>query len=405
MERSGFIPSAVKRLVTGPPLYYVWVLLLSAVAVTGVITYTTQVNQGLVVTGMTSFVSWGLYIGNFTFLVGVAAAAVLLIIPAYLYEFGPIKEIVIVGEALAVSALMMCMMFVTADLGRPDRIWHLIPGLGILNIPSSMLGWDIVVLNGYLFLNLFIPGYILLRAYQAKDVNMKFILPFILLSIPWAVSIHTVTAFIYNGLAARPFWNASILAPRFLASAFCSGPSLIIILFQIIRRYTNFHVRDEALFKLAEIVAVAMAVNLFLAGAEFFKELYSNTDHLAPLQYLYMGLHGKGRLVPWVWTAMGFNIAAFVIFLIPWTRKNFVTLNLGAVLIICGIWIEKGMGLIIPGFIPSPLGRVWEYAPTTVEILVSMGIWAIGLLILTLILKIIIPIETGEFTRAGKAAA
>lgn len=404
MERSGFISSAVKRLVAGPPLYYSWVLLLLVIAAVGVIAYATQLKDGLVVTGMTSFVSWGLYIGNFTFLVGVAAAAVLLIIPAYLYEFGPIKEIVIVGEALAVSVLLMCIMFVTADLGRPDRIWHLVPGWGILNIPSSMLGWDIVVLNGYLFLNLFIPGYILVRAYQTREVNMKFILPFILLSIPWAVSIHTVTAFIYNGLAARPFWNASILAPRFLASAFCSGPSLIIILFQIVRRYTKFHVKDEALFKLAEIVAVAMAVNLFLAGAEFFKELYSDTHHLAPMQYLYGGLHGKGRLVPWVWTAMGFNIAAFVIFLIPKTRKNFMTLNLGAVLIICGIWIEKGMGLIIPGFIPSPLGRVWEYVPTTVEMLVSLGIWAIGLLILTLLLKIIIPIETGEFTRAGKAA-
>ena len=405
MERSGFISSAVKRLVTGPPVYYAWVLVLLAVALVGIFTYTTQLKQGLVVTGMTSYVSWGLYIGNFTFLVGVAAAAVLLIIPAYLYEFGPIKEIVIVGEALAVSVLLMCMMFVTADLGRPDRIWHLIPGWGILNIPSSLLSWDIVVLNGYLFLNLFIPGYILVKAYQRKEPNMKFILPFILLSIPWAVSIHTVTAFIYNGLAARPFWNASILAPRFLASAFCSGPALIIILFQIVRRYTKFHVKDQALFTLAEIVAVAMSINLFLAGAEFFKELYSDTHHLSPLKYLYAGLHGKGNLVPWVWTAMAFNLIAYVIFLIPKTRKSFVTLNLGAVLIIGGIWIEKGMGLIVPGFIPSPLGRVWEYVPTKVEVLVSMGIWAIGLLVLTLLLKIIIPIETGEFTKTGDATA
>ena len=404
MERSGFIIEAGRRLIKGPPIYYFWVVLLAVLAFVGVYAYTKQIQAGLIVTGMTSYVSWGLYIGNFTFLVGVAAAAVLLIIPAYLYDFGPIKEIVIVGEALAVSALLMCLMFVTADLGRPDRVWHLIPGLGILNLPSSLLGWDIVVLNGYLFLNLFIPGYILWNAYYDKPVNMRFILPFILLSIPWAVSIHTVTAFIYNGLAARPFWNASILAPRFLASAFCSGPSLIILLFQLVRNYTKFHVKDEALFKIAEMIAVAMAINLFLLGAEFFKELYSDTHHLAPLRYLYLGLHGKGVLVPWVWTALIFNIVAFVIFLIPATRKSFVTLNLGCVLIIVGIWIEKGMGLIIPGFIPSPLGEVWEFIPTTIEILVSMGIWAIGLLILTLILKIIIPIETGDFTKSGRVA-
>lgn len=399
MQRSGFIFEAGRRLVQGPPIYHFWVLLLAIVACVGIYAYTKQIESGLIVTGMTSYVSWGLYIGNFTFLVGVAAAAVLLIIPAYLYDFGPIKEIVIVGEALAVSALLMCLMFVTADLGRPDRIWHLIPGLGILNLPSSLLGWDIVVLNGYLFLNLFIPGYILWNAYHEKPVNMRFILPFILLSIPWAVSIHTVTAFIYNGLAARPFWNASILAPRFLASAFCSGPSLIILLFQIVRRHTKFHVKDEALFKIAEMIAVAMAINLFLLIAEFFKELYSDTHHLAPLHYLYLGLHGKGVLVPWIWTALAFNVCAFIIFLIPGTRKNFVTLNIGCILIIIGIWIEKGMGLIIPGFIPSPLGEVWEFVPTTIEILVSLGIWAIGLLALTLILKIIIPIETGDFSQ------
>jgi molybdopterin-containing oxidoreductase family membrane subunit len=399
MGQRGFIAAAARRLFYGPGIYYAWMAILTLVAAIGIWAYTAQLRQGLIVTGMTSYVSWGFYIGNFTFLVGVAAAAVLLIIPAYLYDFGPIKEIVIVGEALAVSALLMCLMFVTADLGRPDRLWHLIPGLGILNAPSSLLSWDIIVLNGYLFLNLFIPGYILVKAYNNEEPNMRFILPFILLSIPWAVSIHTVTAFIYNGLAARPFWNASILAPRFLASAFCSGPALIIILFQIVRRYTRFHVKDEALHKIAEMIAVAMAINLFLLGSEFFKELYSDTHHLSPLQYLYMGLHGKDALQPWIWTALLFNITAFIIFIIPKTRKNFATLNLGCVLIIIGIWIEKGIGLIIPGFIPAPLGEVWEYKPTTMEILVTLGIWAIGLLILTTLLKVIIPIETGEFTK------
>ncbi len=356
MDRSNFIIEAAKRLVTGPPLYYFWIGLLLVIAGIGIGAYTKQLEQGLIVTGMTSYVSWGFYIGNFTFLVGVAAAAVLLIIPAYLYDFGPIKDIVIVGEALAVSALSMCMMFVTADLGRPDRLWHLLPGLGILNLPRSLLGWDIVVLNGYLFLNLIIPGYILFKAHRNKPANMKLIWPLILLSIPWAVSIHTVTAFIYNGLAARPFWNASILAPRFLASAFCSGPALVIILYQIVRYYTKFHVKDEALFKIAEMIAIAMAINLFLLGAEFYKELYSNTHHLSPLEYLYVGLHEKGMFVPWIWTALVFNVLAFMIFIIPATRKNFVTLNIGCALIIIGIWIEKGIGLIVPGFIPSPLG-------------------------------------------------
>jgi len=405
MERSGFFSGALKRLFVGQPIYYVWVIILLLGAGAGIVAYMTQLRSGLVVTGMTNYVSWGLYIGNFTFLVGVAAAAVLLIIPAYLYDFGPIREIVVVGEALAVSVLIMCMLFVTVDLGRPDRLWHLIPGWGILNVPSSLLSWDILVLNGYLFLNLFIPGYLLWKAYNMKEPNMSFIVPFILLSIPWAVSIHTVTAFIYNGLAARPFWNASILAPRFLASAFCSGPALVILIYQVVRKYTKFDVKDKALFTITEFIAVAMAINLFLLGCEFYKELYSDTHHLSPLTYLYAGLQGKGMLVPWIWTAFAFNVIAFIIFLIPATRKNFATLNLGCVLIIVGIWIEKGIGLIVPGFIPSTLGQVWEYAPTAIEILVTLGIWSIGLLVFTFLLKIVIPIETGEFTKASPASA
>ena len=403
--RSGFVSGAIERLLKGPPLYYAWLAFLSVLVSVGVLAYAWQLKNGLVVTGMTSYVSWGLYIGNFTFLVGVAAAAVLLIIPAYLYDFGPIKEVVIVAEALAVSAILMVLMFVTADLGRPDRFWHLIPFLGMLNIPRSMLSWDLVVVNGYLVLSLTIAGYLLYKAYQRQEPNMSLILPFILLSIPWAVSIHTVTAFLYNGLPARPFWNASILAPRFLASAFCSGPALIILIYQIVRRYTKFHVTNEALFKIAELICYAMAINLFLLGAELFKEIYSDTLHLAPLKYLYSGLHGKDALVPWMWTALVFNVIAFLLFLVPTSRKNFKTLNLGCLLMIVGIWIEKGLGLVVPGFIPAPLGEVWEYAPTITEILVMVGIWGVGILVFTLLLKIIIPIETGEFTVDNQVTA
>lgn len=405
MLRSGFVSGAIERLLKGPPLYYAWLAFLSVLVSVGVLAYAWQLKNGLVVTGMTSYVSWGLYIGNFTFLVGVAAAAVLLIIPAYLYDFGPIKEVVIVAEALAVSAILMVLMFVTADLGRPDRFWHLIPFLGMLNIPRSMLSWDLVVVNGYLVLSLTIAGYLLYKAYQRQEPNMSLILPFILLSIPWAVSIHTVTAFLYNGLPARPFWNASILAPRFLASAFCSGPALIILIYQIVRRYTKFHVTNEALFKIAELICYAMAINLFLLGAELFKEIYSDTLHLAPLKYLYSGLHGKDALVPWMWTALVFNVIAFLLFLVPTSRKNFKTLNLGCLLMIVGIWIEKGLGLVVPGFIPAPLGEVWEYAPTITEILVMVGIWGVGILVFTLLLKIIIPIETGEFTVDNQVTA
>jgi molybdopterin-containing oxidoreductase family membrane subunit len=362
----------------------------------GIWAYGKQFRAGLTITGMADQVSWGLYIGNFTYLVGVAAAAVLLIIPAYIYDFGPIKEITILGEILAITALMMSMLFVTLDLGHPERVWHLLPFLGSPNFPSSLLDWDVLVLNGYLFINIFISTYLLVMIYLGKKGQKWLYMPLVLLSIPWAVGIHTVTAYLYNGLGARPFWNASILVPRFLASAFCSGPAFCIIIFQLIRKFTKFNVKDEALYKIAEMVCIAMGINLLLLGAEVFKELYTDSWHKAPIIYMYAGLHGHTGLVKLMWTSLAFNVLGFLIFLIPVTKKNFWTFNLASILIVVGVWMEKGVGFIVPGFIPTPLGEIWEYVPRMPEILITVGVWGIGFLFYTLAVKIAIPIETGE---------
>lgn len=387
---------AIKEVFSGSRNYYIWVGFLGLLILLGGGTYFLQLKDGLIITAMRDQVSWGFYLSNFTFLVGVAAAAVLLVIPAYIYDFKPIKEIVLFGEMLAITAIIMCIMFIMVDVGRPDRVWHLLPFFGTMNWPASMLAWDVLVLNGYLVINLAVVFYVMYRIAHNMEYSMAVVKPLVILSIPWAVSIHTVTAFLYNGLPARPFWNASILAPRFLASAFCSGPALMIIIFQIIRKIFPLEIENRAINKIAELIAYAMGFNLFLFGAEIFKEFYSGTIHVAPLQYMYFGLHGNNGLVPYLWTALIFNIIAFFLFLFKSTRENIFTLNMACVLVIIGIYIEKGMGLVIPGFIPSALGEIYEYAPSNPEILISVGVWALGALIYTFMLKFAVPIYTGQ---------
>lgn len=387
---------ALKGVLQGGVRYYAWTGFLLIIILLGFGAYLRQADQGLIVTAMRDQVSWGFYIANFTFLVGVAAAAVLLVIPAYLYNFKPIKEIVLFGEMLAIAAVVMCILFVVIDMGQPLRVWHLLPLVGAMNFPSSLLVWDVIVLNGYLAINLLLVVYALTRLAAGKEYNLARIMPLILLSIPWAISIHTVTAFLYNGLAARPFWNASILAPRFLASAFCSGPAIMLLLLQVVRKFTRLEIDNRAFFKIAELVAYAMGINLFLLGAEVFKEVYSGTIHAAPLEYLYLGLHGKSQLVPWMWTALTFNLIAFVIFLVPRLRENLVILNAGALLIVAGVYIEKGLGLIVPGFVPDVLGEIYEYWPSATEGMIAAGIWALGALLYTIMIKFSVPIYTGE---------
>ncbi len=396
-----FIADSARLAVRGGKLYYAWVGFLLLLILLGAWGYSSQLQQGLIATHMRDQVSWGFYIGNFTFLVGVAAAAIMLVIPAYVYDWEPIKEITILGEMLAISALVMCLGFVLVDIGRPDRFWHIIPLIGRLNWPQSLLAWDVLVLNGYLLLNAFVVTYLLYCAYTGKHYVKKLVLPLVLFSIPMAVSIHTVTAYLYNGLASRPFWNSAILAPRFLASAFCSGPAILLILLQILRKTTRLRISDEAIFKVAELMAYTMGFNLFLTAAEVFKEFYSATEHVVYSQYLYFGLKGHHTLVPFAWASVACGLAAFILFLLPRTRRNWITLNLGCVLIYSSVYIEKGMGLIIPGLTPDTLGEIYIYRPSATEVMVAAGIFALGFLVFTLLLKAAVPMMLGEHTLAS----
>ena len=399
-----FVSASVRIVLRGNPAYWIWLTLLGALIVSGALAYARQASTGLVLTAMRDQVSWGFYIGNFTFLVGVAAAAVVLVIPAYIYDWKPIREIVIFGELLALSAIIMCLLFVLVDMGRPDRLWHLIPLWGYMNFPSSILGWDAIVLNLYFLVNFVVVTHILYRTFHGRPYEKRIVIPLVLASIPMAIGIHTVTAFLYNGMAARPYWNSSILAPQFLASAFSSGPAILLIVLQLLRRFTRFEIQDQAIWKIAELMAYAMFLNLFLHGAEAFKEYYSNTEHLLYTRYWFQGLGDHRTLVPFAWSAVALNVTAFLLFIMPATRQNPITLNIGCLATYAGGYIEKGMGLIIPGFTPDTLGEIYQYYPTMTELRVSAGVFAIGFLVFTLMLKVAVPISLGEL-RASHAWA
>src|SRR5690242_9621305 len=381
--------------------YYTWMGALTVFCLLGLNAYCKQFAHGLITTGMSDEVSWGVYIANFTFLVGVAAAAVMMVIPVYIYDNEELHDLVIFGELLAVAAIIMCLLFVTVDLGRPDRFWHLIPGIGEFNFPASMLSWDVIVLNGYLLLNIHICGYLLYCRYCNKKPGKWFYIPFVFVAIVWAVSIHTVTAFLYVGLGGRPFWNSSIVGPRFLASAFTAGPALIILALQVIRKVTDYRISDRALLTLRNIVQVSMLINVFLLANEIFKEFYTRTSHVASSKYLFFGLHGYHSLVPWIWIAITFNFVSMGLLVLP-LSKSLKYLNIACILAIVGIWIEKGMGLVVPGFIPTPLGEMVEYSPSVNETLVCLGIWAFGFLSYTVFLRMSIPILQGRLTQANE---
>jgi molybdopterin-containing oxidoreductase family membrane subunit len=373
----------------GSGKYYGWILFLLVVWGGGAGCYAYQLTEGLRVTGMGRDISWGLYIAQLTFLVGVAASAVMVVIPYYLHNYKAFGKITVLGEFLAVSAVSMCGLFVIVDLGTPARALNLI----LYPTPNSILFWDMIVLNMYLVLNLVIAWNVL--SAEKKGVHApNWVKPLIYLSIPWAVSIHTVTAFLYAGLPGRHLWLTAILAVRFLGSAFAAGPSLLILLCLFVRKVSKFDPGKEAIQSLAKIVTYALIASIFFVGLEFFTAYYSQVPgHMHGLEYLYFGLEGHGKLVPWMRVSAVLAIVALLFLLNPGTRRNEKTLAFAAALTFIALWIEKGLGLVLAGFIPNPLEHVTEYYPTAPELMITVAIYAIGLLIITILYKVAISVK------------
>jgi Ni/Fe-hydrogenase subunit HybB-like protein len=379
----------LEKALVGSRRYYGWVAFLLVVMGVGFLCYLMQLREGLGITGMSRDVSWGLYIAQFTFLVGVAASAVMLVLPYYLHHYKTFGRITILGEFLAVAAVAMCLTFIIVDLGQPARAFNVL----LYPTPNSILFWDMIVLNGYLLLNIVI-GWTVLGAEKKGLAPPSWVKPFIYISIPWAISIHTVTAFIYAGLPGRGFWLTAIMAPRFLSSAFASGPALLILFCFIIRRLTKFDPGKEAIQTLAKIVTYAMIISIFFVLMELFTAFYSQIpEHTHHFLYLFVGLEGHTTLVPWWWAFMIMAVVSIYLLINPKTRNSEVWLAVACALVFISLWIEKGLGLVITGFIPNPLDKVFEYSPTWPEVFITLGVWAMGFLILTVLYKIAISIK------------
>jgi len=373
----------------GSKKYYGWMTALIALIGVGVICFLYQLYVGLGTTGMSRDVSWGIYIAQLIFLVGVAASAVMVVLPYYLHNYKEFGRITILGEFLAVSAILMCMLFVFVDLGRPFRL------LNIFLYPTlnSIMFWDVMVLNGYLLLNIVI-GWITLSAERKGIRPPRWIKPLIYLSIPWSISIHTVTAFLFAGLPGRGYWLTAIMAPRFLASAFAGGPALLIILSLIIRRFTKFDPGTKAIQMLARIVTYAAIVNVFFFFLEVFTVFYSQIpEHMDHFKYLFFGLEGHGILRPYMWASMSLAFVAILLLILQQVRHNERLLGLACVMIFISIWMDKGLGIISGGFVPNPMHQVTEYSPTVPELLITLGVYAIGFTVLTVLYKIAVAVK------------
>ena len=386
----------VERLLTGSKRYYMWLAFLCVVILGCLCVYWQRLQQGLGITGMNRDVSWGLYISQFTYFVGVAASAVMLVLPAYFHHYKKFKRMIIFGEFMAISAVIMCALFIVVDLGQPQRMANVL----LHPTPNSVMFYDMIVLIGYLCLNALI-GWVTLEAERLGVEPPKWIKFFVYLSVIWAFSIHTVTAFLYAGVPGRHYWLTAIMAARFLSSAFCSGPAILLLLVFLLKRLTGFNPGEDAVKTLTKIITYAMCINVFFYCLELFTAFYSNIPgHMEPLVFLFSGHDGHVAWVTyWMWAAVIMAFASLAMLIPPSLRDNMKLLPYALGMLVLASWIDKGLGLLIGGFTPNMYEAVTPYAPTCAEVVVALGVYAIGALVLSLLWKIALDVkkESGHF--------
>ena len=386
----------IEKVLRGPVSYYAWLAFLGGLITLGALVYLLQLFVGLRVTDLSRDVSWGFYIAQFTYFVGVAASAVMLVLPAYFHHYKKFKKLIILGEFMAIASVVMCMLFIVVDMGQPQRVLNVI----LHPTPNSVMFWDMTVLSGYLLLNVVI-GWVTLEAERHQVDPPKWIKFFIYLSIFWAFSIHTVTAFLYAGIPGRHYWLTAIMAARFLSSAFCSGPAILLLLSFVLKRVSGFDPGKEAVQTLTKIIAYAMGINVFFYALEVFTAFYSQVPgHMHPMVALFSGHDGHSLWVnSWMWTAVVLGLVSLLLIAMPGTRDNEKILPFTLVILVAATWIDKGLGLLIGGFTPNTFDQITTYAPSIAELAIGLGIYAIGALVLSLLWKIALDVkrEAGTF--------
>ncbi len=369
--------------------YWAWMCFLMALIVMGCVAYGYQMMQGFQVTGMSRDISWGLYIGHLTFFVGVAAGGVMIVLPYYFHDVKVYGRITVVGEFLAIAALIMALLFVVVDVGAPFKILN----VWLYWTPRSMLCWDSVVIPTYLLLNI-VVGYQVLQAENKGLHYKKWVKVLAMISVPVAFSIHIVTAFLYSGLPSRHYFLSAVLPAKFLAGAFATGPALIILICLLLNRLIGFDAGEKALRTLSTTAIYAFIVLLIMTAGEFFTAYYSNVPaHKVALTYLFFGLHGHNQFVPFMVVFWIATLLALLLMLPTKFRYQRGTMALGSAAIFIALYIEKGLTFVIGGLSENPFGHIVSYVPGFAEILVIVGVYAIGIFILSILLKLIVTVK------------
>ena len=367
----------------------------AVLTVAGIALWVVQLSGGMVQTGMRNMDSWGLYITMFMFFVGLSAGGLIIssIPRAFgMQGFGGISKVAV---WTSICCTVLAIGFVVVDLGQPLRVWELF----VYSNLGSPLMWDIVVLFVYLVLSA-IYLWATLRA-EAGKVSQVALRVISVVALVCAILVHSVTAWIFGLQQAHEFWHTALLAPWFVSSALVCGTALVLVVCIALRAAGYLSLDQSHVVKLVKMLGAFVCVDLYFFGCDL---LTSGFPEAGGAEIVAMLV--SGPLAPFFWVeVIGCALAAVIAF-VPKLRTNPLVV-VASLLAIVGIFCKR-VQLLVGGFqIPNlDLSTVmtsstvthWEagmqgayqgmvYAPTLLELGVTLGVLGLGVLLLCAGLK------------------
>ncbi len=367
--------------------YKVASALLAALVVVGVGCWIYQLLQGLTVTGMNNGTSWGLYITNFMFFVGLSAGGLIVASSASVFHISKFKQVALPAIILSTVCICAAGMFVLIDLGGVQRVWRLITGPN----PTSPLLWDVCVITCYLIINICYLTFMARGNNRAVTITSRF-------ALPCAILVHSVTAWIFGLEIAKEGWNSAILAPIFVASAMDSGLALLLLVLSALKKARIFDTSRDLMASLAGLLATCIAVDAFFIFCELLTMGYNGTHGATIiLNELFFG-----ATAPFFWfEVVGGLVVPFCILVFQKNREKPLLVNIACALVVLGVFCKR-VWLLFTAFItPNLMGApglisgsseairetgtasfavLSSYAPTVFEVLIVVGVLALVVL-------------------------
>jgi molybdopterin-containing oxidoreductase family membrane subunit len=367
------------------------------IAVVGIGLWVNQTIEGLHVTAMRNTSSWGLYIAMFMLFVGLSAGGLIISSAPKALSLKGFDGISKVSVVISIVCTVLAIAYVIVDLGHPERVWHLFV-YGQMNSP---LMWDMLILSAYLILSI-VYLWMLMRADEGK-VSGKALKAMSIIALIIAVLVHSITAWIFSLNISRPFWNTALMAPWFVTSALVSGLGLVLLVAAVLNRGGSIKLDREDFFKLGRMLGVFVAIDLFL----FFCDILTGVFPGAGLEHDLMGQLLSGALAPIFWVELVTGAIVLLLMFAPALRMQKTALVVASVLAVVCVFckrfllIEGGFqipnidfpggaaGLEVPGAGAwwQQLGASLAYWPSGYELLVTVGVLALGVCLFLLALK------------------